>query len=163
MYGGLVVQHHVGGAEELSLDAMTFAHAQHPEEAAAIEWLADRPGQPTMVSKPCRAVYTWCNPASSLTGIPTVLGWGHEALYRGDDAYNSRWVVVSVLYDTEDAHSRAVLLRNYDVEYIYVGPREREAYETIDYSVESGIEVAYANDEVVIYRVTQAALTNEST
>lgn len=159
-YGGLVVQQHVGGADEYSLDAMTYAHTQHPDEAAAIEWLADREGQPTIVSKPCTAVYTWCNPASSLTGIPTVLGWGHESLYRGSDAYQSRQVAVSVLFDTEDPYSRALLLRKYDITYIYVGPRERAEYETRDYAAEPGISVAYANDNVVIYEVDQQALTN---
>jgi len=162
VYGGLVVQQHVGSADEYSLDGMTFAHTEHPDEAAAIEWLADRPGQPTMVSKPCDAVYTWCNPASSLTGLPTVLGWGHESLYRGSDAVQSRRLAVRVLYDTDDAYSRAILLRKYDVDYIYVGPRERTAYETSDYAAEPGIGVAYANQHVVIYDVDQQALTNTS-
>lgn len=164
VYGGLVVQQHVGGADEFSLDGMTYAHTHHPEEAAAIEWLADRPGQPTMVSKPCASIYRWCNPASSLTGIPTLAGWGHhESVYHGADAYSDRLTVVNVLYDTDDPYSRAILLRNYDVDYIYVGPREREAYETIDYAAEPGIEVAFRNDAVVIYRVTHAELTNEPT
>lgn len=160
MYGGLVAQNHVYDADEYSLDGMTFAHTQHPDEAAAIEWLADRSGQPTIVSYPCTAVYTWCNAASSLTGVQTVLGWGHEAVYRGWDAYNDRQVAVSILYDTDEAYSRATILRFYDVDYIYVGPHERREYDTRDYASEPGIEVAYANDGVVIYRVTQSQLTD---
>lgn len=142
-----------------TLDARAYVADEHPEEAAAIAWIDDRPGQPTMVSAPGEQIYRWVNGPSSLTGVPTVAGWSHEVGYRGAEAYNSRVGDVDALYETSEARSRAVLLDRYDVEYIYVGPIERSRYDVHAYETEPGITVAYEDDDVTIYRVDASNLT----
>ena len=139
--------------EEPTLDAVAFVDERHAEEADAIQWLANRSGQPTMVSAPGTEIYQWANGPSSLTGVPTVAGWSHEVGYRGHDPYWDRVRDVRILYETSEARSRMALLEKYDVTYIYVGPIERERYDPNDFSQEPNLTTAYADDGVTIYRV----------
>ena len=146
------------GEETPTFDAHAYIEDRHPEEAAAIEWLSQREGQPTMVSAPGVEIYRWVNGPSSMTGIPTVAGWAHEIGYRGEEDYRRRVHDVGILFDTREPESRAVLLEKYDVEYIYVGPIERERYDIQDYDAEPGISVAYQDDHVTIYKVDSTGL-----
>ncbi|MFB6268274.1 MAG: DUF2298 domain-containing protein [Halodesulfurarchaeum sp.] len=146
------------GRDEPTLDGHAFIEEQHPGEAPAIEWLSRREGQPTLVSAPGTEIYQWVNAPSSLTGIPTLAGWIHEVGYRGRAPYFDRVQDVRIIYGTTDAPSRAALLRRYDVEYIYVGPIERERYNVQNYASEPGISVAFDERAVTIYRVDQDAL-----
>jgi YYY domain-containing protein len=154
LYGGLALGNHFEHGHGPTLDAMEFAHREHPGEAEAIEWLDDRRGQPHIASAPTWHVYTWNNSASSLTGLPTIAGWAHEAIYRGHDAYEFRTKDVEVLY-TGDHESRTAIVRKYDIEYVYVGPEERERYGDVSFADESGFEVAFQNDAVTIYAVNE--------
>jgi uncharacterized membrane protein len=45
------------------------------------------------------------------------------------------------------------LLRQYDVEYIWVGPAERLRYEGITVTELDGVEVAFREGSVTVYRV----------
>ncbi len=146
------------GEESPTLDAHTYIEDRHPKEADAIEWVSKLEGQPTMVSAPGVEIYRWVNGPSSMTGIPTVAGWAHEIGYRGEDDYRRRVRDVDILFDTEESTSRAVLLEKYDVEYIYVGPIERDRYDVKNYDAEPGITLAYQDDYVTIYRVKSAEL-----
>lgn len=161
IYAGFGVATTVAGhSGEYTLDARAYVAEDHPEEAAAIAWLDERSGQPTMVSAPGESIYQWVNAPSSLTGVPTVAGWSHEVGYRGADAYNSRVRDVDALYETSEARSRAALLDRYDVEYIYVGPIERDRYDVHAYGDEPGITVAYEDEAVTIYRIEESGLAS---
>ena len=141
------------GSEDPTLDARAYVATDHPEEAAAIAWLANRSGQPTMVSAPGTAIYRWVNGPSSLTGVPTVAGWSHEVGYRGHDPYWDRVRDVEIIYETAEHRSRMALLEKYDVTYVYVGPIERSRYDPPDFAREPNITIAYADDDVTIYEV----------
>ena len=136
-----------------TLDAHAYIEADHPEEADAIRWLANRSGQPTMVSAPGTSIYRWVNGPSSMTGIPTVAGWVHEVGYRGSDPYWDRVRDVEIIFETTEAESRMLLLERYNVTYVYVGPIERERYDLPDLATEPGITTAFADGNVTIYRV----------
>jgi YYY domain-containing protein len=164
LYGGLALSGHFTNdynrIDDPTLDGKAFVADDHPEEAAAIAWLDDREGQPHIVSAPGREVYSWTSPASSLTGLPTVIGWVyHEGIYRGHDTAEARANEVDRIY-TGSWGDRAKLLDRHDVEYIYVGPRARDRYADGDLRFEEypGIEAAFREDGVVIYRVNQSEL-----
>jgi YYY domain-containing protein len=166
LYGGLALSGHFDRMEDPSLDTMEYAHEEFPEQAAAIEWLDDRAGQPHIVSAPGDGrgdgndhPYTWVNPASSLTGIPTVAGWVHAANYHNEPDYRMRTRDVEIIYTTDGAPSRAALLRKHDVEYIWVGPIERQRWQIAELVDEPGITTAYENPGVTIYAVNQTRLT----
>jgi YYY domain-containing protein len=133
LYGGfaLPAQFGAGGA---TLDGTAFVADSHPEEARAIGYIDGLEGQPTIVTA-APAGYRW-NPSAgkgaaapaSLTGVPTVAGWFHEIGYRGDEPYQERVSDVRTIY-TGERSEQLQLLDEHDVEYVYYGPAERNAYD----------------------------------
>ena len=161
MVAATEVGDHLQAGNDLYLDGLENHERYRPGEMAAINWLDEREGRPTIVEAPGRAVYSWTNPASSLTGIPTVVGWlrAHEENYRPQERIDRRVAAVDALYS--GSWTEAVdTLRTYDVEYVYVGPVERERYGSLGerFQDRAGLSVAFESDAVTIYRVTPADL-----
>jgi YYY domain-containing protein len=173
VYGAVALSGHFAAGGDPTLDATAYVDDRHPEEATAIRWI-DRnvEGTPTMLSAPGAygapagggqagpGMYNWnANPAASLTGVPTVAGWAHEVGYRGQDAYDARVRDADLLYQG-DAETRARLLAEYDVQYVWVGPAERFRYAEVEsFSDLQGVEVAHQSGSVTIYRVDQSSLS----
>jgi len=160
VYGAFAVSDHFDRMDDASLDAFEDIHDDRPEEAEAVEWLHDKPGQPHIVSSPGLDPYSWQNPASSLTGIPTVAGWVHAGNYHNQEDYRTRVSDVEIIYKTSDPVSRAALLKKHDVEYVWVGPIERNRYLIRVTEDEPGISVAFENEEVTVYAVNRSALVD---
>ena len=171
VYGVLAVGAHVATPPDggPTLDATQFVRTDHPDQSAAIAWVEAREGQPTLLEAPGtstypggtdgsdRVMYTWrANPASSLTGVPTVAGWQHEVGYRGRAAYLDRVRDVDAMY-TGDAATRAALLRAYEVEYVWVGPSERARYGSVAFGMD-GMTIVHRSGNVTIYAVDSDAL-----
>ena len=170
-YGVAAVGSHLANPaqQEATLDATYYIDHEteyakyygfNPEEGEAINWLDENvEGQPNMLSKPGLDIYQWVNAPSSLTGIPTVAGWVHEKGYRDGELYDRRVADVRTMY-TGSWEQRRALLQRYNVEYVYVGPGEREEYGTdeVDFSQYPGISVAFENERVTIYRVDRSSL-----
>jgi YYY domain-containing protein len=161
LYAGFAVPAHLEndpvGADGSTLDGTAYTHAMFPDEAAAIEWLEAREGQPTIVTA-APGGYWWrpeegdgASAPASLTGVPTVLGWFHEEQYRGEEPYQRRVKDVTTIYEGSTDQQRQLFDR-YDVQYVYVGPAERNAY---DLTVEDhpDLEVAFREGDVVVYEV----------
>ena len=145
-------------AEDPTLDGLAYLETEYPEEAAAIHWLDDREGRPVIVTA-APGGYRW-NPSegkgssapASLTGLPTVLGWFHEAQYRGEEPYRERLSDVETIY-TGEPDEQAALLAEYDVRYVYVGPVERATYDTITVDRVEGVQPVEQFGGVTIYQV----------
>ncbi|PSP76925.1 hypothetical protein BRC81_11305 [Halobacteriales archaeon QS_1_68_20] len=172
VYGGMALSDQFDGqngqypaADDPTLNATRFVEEGHPGEAAAIRWLDDREGRPTIVTA-APGGYYWtpqdgrgASAPASLTGLPTVLGWYHEVGYRGSGPYQQRLADVETIY-TGSAEEQAELLAKYDVEYVYVGPAERNRYGDVSFE---GVEMVGQPKEfgdVLIYPVEAE---NEST
>jgi len=164
VYAAIALPNHVGRAGEPTLDGTAYLNDSHPEEAEAIRWL-DREidGRPNIVTA-APAGYYWtpedgkgASAPSSLTGVPTVAGWYHEAQYRNDSIYDQRVEDVGSIYSGEPAQQRA-LLQKYDVEYIYNGPAERVRHGPITVYRLDGVTEVHRSGEVIIYRVNQSRL-----
>lgn len=160
---------------EPSLNGYDGHRDAHPDEMAAMAWFEDevsgnqsvlwmerQTGTAPFVEKPGLS-RGWQNPVSTLTGLPTVAGWFHETGYREDSAYYQRVSDVEILYETTDDLSRAVLLDKHGVQYIWVGPLERDEYDVGDIGSDPGIERVYENDAVTIYRVDHDELVDPNT
>ncbi|WP_435118039.1 DUF2298 domain-containing protein [Halolamina sp. C58] len=150
-----------GGHYDPSLDGMKAVENFHANEYEALQWLDERSGRPTIVEVP-GASYDWTSPASTFSGLPTVVGWDHQAEYRSMDAYERRVRHVDIIY-AGDWERAAALLERYDVTYVYVGPNEREVYGDSMRSFDrEAFSVAFEGGAVTIYEVDHAAL-DEST
>lgn len=162
IYGPLALSNHFTGSapdatlEDPTLDGLSYLDRAHSEEAQAIRWLNRRPGQPVVAAAPGRDQYSWVNPESSLTGLPTIVGWTHEIIYRNASVYNARAADVDALYQGPPERTITQLQR-YDVRYIYVGPRERNQYSERPFDRIDGLEKRRFG-EVVIYEVNQTQL-----
>jgi len=153
---------HGTGADGLNpadgrLDSLAVHDDTRGDEMAALSWL-DEQGGPTIVEAPTRHPYQWKNVASTFTGANTIAGWNHQAGYRGEAAYDQRATQAEAVYEGPWEEGVAAL-RQYDIEYIYVGPSERESFASIrEFDRHEGITVAFDNAAVTIYAVDQTAL-----
>ncbi|MFB6297927.1 MAG: DUF2298 domain-containing protein [Salinirussus sp.] len=150
-------------AEGPTLDATAYLEVEYPAEAPAIRWLDGREGRPVIVTA-APGGYRWrpaegkgASAPASLTGLPTVLGWFHEAQYRGQSPYQKRLADVRAIY-TGAADEQARLLERYDVRYVYVGPAERAQYGAVTITDRPFLSVANRWPEVTVYRVDHSAL-----
>lgn len=173
-YAGLAMADHFtaegtydGDAAELyprtddpTLDALAFVDRYHADEAPAIRWLDAREGRPTVASAPGRDIYQWANAEVTLTGLQGVVGWSHEIGYRGREAYVTRAADVDRIFEGSP-DERVALLRKYEVDYVYVGPQEREQYGNVSFEGVRGVEPAFTSDAVVIYGVDRSELAVE--
>ncbi|EMA21738.1 DUF2298 domain-containing protein [Haloarcula marismortui] len=159
LYGVFALSNHADAAGEPTLNGLAYLDDDHPEEAEAIRWLdATAEGRPTIVTA-APADYEWdanegkgASAPSSLTGLPTVAGWTHEAQYRNDTVYDRRVDDVETIY-TGDATEQRRLLEAYDVRYVYVGPAERARYGDVTVDQLQGVTVAKQAGGVTIYQV----------
>jgi len=151
-----------------TLDATAYLEVQYPAEAPAIRWLNEEvSAQPTIVTD-APGGYWWAydqttgefggaSAPASLTGIPTVVGWFHEAQYRGDEVFDARVLDVQRIYMGDPGEQRE-LLAKYDVKYVYVGPVERDKYPDITVDELDAVTVANEWERTTIYEVDQSAL-----
>jgi YYY domain-containing protein len=166
-YAGLALSTHFAATPDPTLDATRFVERDHPDEASAIAYVDGLDGQPTLLSAPATGrypgpdgdppappgMYSWdSSPAASLTGVPTVAGWGHEIGYRGVDPYLTRVRDVDDAYTGPPERTVAVLER-YDVAYVWVGPAERARYGSVTFAGVDGLTPVVRNETVTIYRV----------
>ncbi|MFB6193956.1 MAG: DUF2298 domain-containing protein, partial [Halobaculum sp.] len=168
-----------GYPEDPTLNGTAYVERFHPDAARAIRYLDRQPGQPTMLSGPATGryagpggpptnsrqigMYRWpSSPAASLTGIPTVAGWAHEVGYRGGEAYFGRVRQVDRAYTNRSA--AISVIRQYDVQYVWVGTNERSRYagELIDFGAIPGVEPVVQTDRVTLYRVDHSELPDDS-
>jgi len=147
--------------EKWTLDGAAWIARQHPDDYAAVEWLrAHAEGTPVVLETPGKS-YNYEGRISALTGLPSVLGWAlHEDQWRGSyEEQGKREPDIEAIYSTiartdADATRVLVLLDEYDVTYVYVGPTERSTYpqaglEKFDWL----LEPVFRQGEATIYRV----------
>jgi YYY domain-containing protein len=165
LYGGFALSAHFGTDAEPTLDATEMPGWYDESELAAVDWL-DRTadGSTVIVSAPGTGsnpgMYSWeSSIASSLTGVPTVAGWAHEVGYRGPDAYYARVEAVDALY-TGSPQEAASLIREYGVDYVWVGTAERNRYggELVNFDDRPGYEPVFVEGNVVVYEVQEQEL-----
>jgi uncharacterized membrane protein len=134
----------------------------HPDEYDAIRWLNRNVSGTPVILEATGDGYTDYARISSRTGLPTVLGWPHhERTWRGsDEPLNGRQEDVRQAYTSTSPREAKDILEKYDVEYVYVGYLEKEAYGEAGLAKFSTfMEVAYRNDGVIIYRMPREVET----
>ena len=139
-----------------TLDGLRSLAESDPADYAAIQWLREHATVKETLVEAVGGQYSAFGRLSAFTGIPTVLGWeGHEAQWRGgDEAFRGRAEDVRCIYTCGDVEQVGNLLREYGVDYVVVGRRERATYAPLT-SFGSFLEVAFPGEGVTIYRVPQ--------
>ncbi len=157
-----------------SLDGMAYmAEASHAEEGSnldlpadhrAIRWMLQNVQGSPPIMEGQTPLYRWGSRFSVYTGLPTIIGWGwHQQQQRS--AYRSRVEErerdVKNAYTSPDPESAWSVIRKYGVEYVVVGGVERAYYPAaglakFEQMVCRGLQVAYRDGGVIIYRVLSA-------
>ncbi|MHB1295788.1 MAG: DUF2298 domain-containing protein [Anaerolineae bacterium] len=117
-------------AGDPTLDGTAYVARYRPDEYQVIQWLkANAPDDAVLLEAPGGS-YSEYNWISAHTGIPTLLGWdGHELQWRGNyDVPSEREPAIADIYQGANEGVTRVLLERYGVDYVIVGPRERERY-----------------------------------
>ena len=145
------------------LDATAYLEPTFPEDAAAIRWLNDNVTGDPVVLEANGDSYSDYERVSAMTGLPTVLGWYvHEWLWRDDTgALNERAQEVETIYTSTNQEEVKALLEKYQVEYIFVGAREREKYESLNESMLQSLGNVVFSDEQSQTYVLQVAFSGQ--
>jgi uncharacterized membrane protein len=113
-----------------TLNGLAHVASESAGEVEVIRYLREHAGRDAVMVEAVGGPYTPFGRVSSSTGVPTVLGWpGHELQWRGnDEAFQGREADVATIYSTTDEEEAKNLMDKYGVEYVYIGPREKEKY-----------------------------------
>jgi uncharacterized membrane protein len=144
----------------LTLDGLAYLEYTNKDDYEAIRWLNENVKGSHVILEAPGVALEYSSQASSFTGLPTLLGWaGWEVMWRDSwQIITDRTMAIDAIYNAPDSDEALALLRNYNVEYIYIGVLERERY-----TAESLQKFAthperytpvYENQGVVIYQVT---------
>jgi YYY domain-containing protein len=153
------------------LNGLALVRSFERPEYDAILWLWDNVKGTPVILEAVGAEFTPAGRISSRTGLPTVLAWpglGHEYLWHGSwepqggKANSGGWcpsvrcLDVERAYRTTDVVEARAVLEQYEVEYVYVGPLERQQYgEVTTAKFAYFMDVAYQNEGVIIYRMPE--------
>jgi len=119
-----------GEGNDATLDGLQHVERFAGAEYRAIDYIRENVGRGSAILEAVGGDYSEHGRISSSTGVPTVLNWpGHELQWRGSaEAFAGREEDVQTIYQTFDVALAVSLLDKYDVDYVYIGQREREKY-----------------------------------
>ncbi len=139
-----------------TLDGTRYFEMQSPNEMAAIRWLqVAPPGVVLEAIGPNGGSYTEYARISTLTGLPTVLGWvGHESQWRGGSKeMGNRVNDVELIYRSNNWESVEKLIRQYNIRYIFIGSLERSRYNVYEKKFEQHTKLVFNQGNVKIYEI----------
>ena len=115
------------------LDGLSWLKQQYPDDYQGILWLKDIPNRPVILEAVGDSYTTFAR-VSAFSGKPTVLGWRvHEWLWRGGyDIPGQRSAEVEKIFNFPQNEDSQRLIGQYHVQYIFVGSKEREAYQSMN-------------------------------
>lgn len=113
-----------------NLDGMGFIKNTGFASYDAISWLNMNVRDAAVILEAPGQSFKDMSLISAFTGIPTVIGWdGHEYTWRNNwEQISQRISDVNTIYDTSDYHEAEVLLKKYNVSYVYIGDAELKKY-----------------------------------
>ncbi len=138
------------------------------DDAAAITWLQNNVRGTPIILEAQTDAYHWGGRVAAYTGLPTLLGWpGHEQQQRAvaqvTPVLQSREALIQQIYDQPRGDIAYDLLRQYGIEYVYVGQLEQAMYDPaglakFDQLAAAGqIERVYDQNGTRIYHIPQTA------
>ena len=156
-----------------TLDGLEFVRQYNPAEYSAIDWLKRNASPDAAIVE---AVGEWGDwgLVSRSTGLPTIVNWlGHQRQWRGgwdrfqadsadvsralrDQYFDERAAEVERIYATLDPAEAQLILYKYDIDYVYIGHRERDLYGTegmAKFEAVADRVFASPNGDSLIYRV----------
>ncbi len=139
---------------ETTLDGLAFVQQRSKAEYNAILYVRDEIESGAAILE---AVGEWFDAGliSRSTGVPTVFNWpGHEIQWRGShESMDGREADVARIYESLDLREAVNLLAKYDVDYVYIGSRERSKYGEQGMDKFSEFTSVFNQGDVKIYKL----------
>lgn len=131
---------------------------------STVYWFEDNVSGQPVILEAYGDSYTDSCQISAYTGLPTLMGWQtHEWLWRTSKTRNGYSDVVLpmqkivdqiYLFDADKKSDVIKTLKDYSVEYVVIGPKEKEKYPEIN---ENGLlslgEIVYSNETVKVIKL----------
>jgi YYY domain-containing protein len=144
-----------------TLNGLAYLKQTQESDYLAIQWLNKNVrGSPVILEAPSEtAIGVYSSRVSSLTGLPTLTGWGPWEVQWGRswEQIQERASDTSEIYNSMEANDVLVLIRKNCVDYIYIGELERQEYSSRGLSKFAAapqyFEKVYDHGGVEIYRV----------
>jgi len=152
-------RHASWGMNRGTLDGMAYLESVDKGDYEAIQWINDNIHGSRVILETPGGFYDYASRVSVFTGLTTVIGWQANEIMWGRtwDEVGERCGDVEMIYNTLDNDQALELLRKYDVEYIYIGTLEREAYESDGLQKftahREDYDLVYEHEGVTIFRV----------
>ena len=128
-------------------------------------WLQQNVEGSPVVLEAVTPSYRWGGRVAMYTGLPSIIGWQwHQEQQRAGYAYEvgERTRDVQTIYSTLDVQTALELMREYGVEYVYLGHLERIYFPEGMFKFEDGLggalERVFDNGETAIYRVSDGGV-----
>jgi uncharacterized membrane protein len=147
-------------SEAPTLDALAYLRAHAPDELAVIRWVkANTSASALIVQAEGRSYDARDDRISATTGRPTLLGWvGHELQWRGE-AFDSmtagRQQTLHAIYNPPSAAELQRLLERWKVDFVFLGPVERERYSVTgehEETIAGVMQLAFDSGSARLYR-----------
>ena len=143
-----------------TFSAIAYVEQENPAEAAAIAWVRENVAPDALLVEgkglSYRANYARM---SAATGRPTLLGWdGHENQWRGKrfgEMAGGRAEALEKLYRNGSVDEITQLVVQWQMDYVYVGPAEREQYAMTplaDERLAAALDLVFSEGNVRIYQ-----------
>jgi len=144
------------GRNYLSIDAAEFIKNNYPEEYEAIKWINQNiKGNHIILEFPGESYEFYPRP-STFTGLTAFVEWKGHAEQVTLKNTRERAEIANFIYNTTDSEKALEMLKENNIEFIYVGGKEREAYSLnsiIKLEQEKKIELLFKNKNVEIFKV----------
>ena len=137
------------------LDGTSYLSASNIDELSAVDSLKDAPYG--VIAEAVGGSYSGFARISTLTGLPTVLGWpGHEIQWRGGaDEIGSRESDIERLYTTQKWATASAIIEEYKIKYVYIGDLERMKYHINEVKFKENLDLVFENTSVRIYSTSR--------
>jgi uncharacterized membrane protein len=149
-----------GLAGNPTFDATAYLTGYGPSELAAVNWVLANTAPDALIAEGKGASYNASSSRiSTMTGRPTLLGWdGHESQWRGV-AYGAmaagRPQALEQMYRDAPAADLPQLAEQWDIDYLYLGPAERNQYGVTPFHaarLDQAFDLVFQDGDVAISR-----------
>jgi uncharacterized membrane protein len=144
--------------KEKTLDGIAFIKDEYPNDYDAINWINENIQEQSIIAEAVGNAYTYYARISTTTGNQTVIGWPtHEWQWRGEpEPVFARQSRIQRLYESINEGEVTSIIKDFDIEYIYVGELEKSTYTDLTEKIFEDIgEIVYDENGTRIYKILE--------
>ena len=138
-----------------TLDGNDYIRKSHLGDYLAINWINTNVKGLPIIAEAVGDAYTYFARVTTNTGLITPMGWPtHEWQWRDDTTeIYKRKDDIQLLYTTSNINDLMTVINKYQIEYIFVGEKEREYPALNEKLFINYFKKVYSNETTTIYKI----------